>query len=396
MYSAYIRTETETGGNLRFNISRAEGEANIEPQTSDRRGRGPYIHWNTPHIHGSYNIYHDIRFAEPAKTSTLPCYMRFTVRAKTSLAVLLPSLSWFGVSLCTMSKLPRPLKHPRNDFESDSDFEDMPKHKARRVCQPQRFVAVSEADVDASKKLIVVKNTEKQQRGLSESSCRGLKSETSKTRSNVQWKCSAALSLQQSTSIGHCSLFRSSIHDMKTPTAHAVAFSVFFTTMGFLLASTSASETATKRCGWQTLRTLCFGMSSKSESLSKSFRGCFNGLGLRHSADSAYIPPLTQQYTPMGIYARYTTCTMYAIADSVWHIYIIYLYTFFSCALQKSRIDTVTHCIVKWKAEGALSTLPLQHITPSDAEVGDLVQGRWKANFYSAFLVALGTLVCYL
>ena len=50
-----------------------------------------------------------------------------------------------------MSKLPRPLKHPRNDFESDSDFEDMPKHKARRVCQPQRFVAVSEADVDASK-----------------------------------------------------------------------------------------------------------------------------------------------------------------------------------------------------------------------------------------------------
>ena len=161
MYSAYIRTETETGGSLRFDISRAEGEANIEPQTSDRRGRGPYIRWNTPHIHGSYNIYHDIRFAEPAKTSTLPCYMRFTVRAKTSLAVLLPSLSWFGVSLCTMSKLPRPLKHPRNDFESDSDFEDMPKHKARRVCQPQRFVAVSEADVDASKKPIVVKNTEK-------------------------------------------------------------------------------------------------------------------------------------------------------------------------------------------------------------------------------------------
>ena len=60
-----------------------------------------------------------------------------------------------------MSKLPRPLKHPRNDFESDSDFEDMPKHKARRVFQPQRFVAVSEADVDASKKPIVVKNTEK-------------------------------------------------------------------------------------------------------------------------------------------------------------------------------------------------------------------------------------------
>ena len=95
-------------------------------------------------------------------------------------------------------------------------------------------------------------------------------------------KCSVALSLQQSTSIGHCSSFRSfrsSIHDMKTPTAHAVALSVFFTTMGFLLASTSASETATKCCGWQTLRALCFGMSSKSESLSKSFRGCFNGLG---------------------------------------------------------------------------------------------------------------------
>ena len=87
--------------------------------------------------------------------------MPFTVRAKTSLAVLLPSLSWFGVSLCTILKLPRPLKHPRNDFESDSDFEDMPKHKARRVCQPQRFVAVSEADVDDSKKPIVVKNTEK-------------------------------------------------------------------------------------------------------------------------------------------------------------------------------------------------------------------------------------------
>ena len=87
-----------------------------------------------------------------------------------------------------MSKLPRPLKHPRNDFESDSDFEDMPKHKARRVCQPQRFVAVSEADVDASKKPIVVKNTEKA----------------------TAW----------------------AVHDMKTPTAHAVAFSVFFTTMG--------------------------------------------------------------------------------------------------------------------------------------------------------------------
>ena len=273
MYSAYIRTETETGGSLRFDISRAEGEANIEPQTSDRRGRGPYIRWNTPHIHGSYNIYHDIRFAEPAKTSTLPCYMQFTVRAKTSLAVLLPSLSWFGVSLCTMSKLPRPLKHSRNDFESDSDFDDMPKHKARRVCQPQRFVAVSEADVDASKKPIVVRNTEK-----ATAWAVGVFMSWIEERNEEQ----CPMEVLCCRDVGHCSLFRSfrsSIHDMKTPTAHAVAFSVFFTTMGFLLASTSASETATKRCGWQTLRALCFGMSSKSESLSKSFRECFNRLG---------------------------------------------------------------------------------------------------------------------
>ena len=93
-----------------------------------------------------------------------------------------------------MSKLPRPLKHSRNDFESDSDFDDMPKHKARRVCQPQRFVAVSEADVDASKKPIVVKNTEKATAwavGVFMSS----KSETSETRSNVQRLCSRALPL---------------------------------------------------------------------------------------------------------------------------------------------------------------------------------------------------------
>ena len=178
-----------------------------------------------------------------------------------------------------MSKLPRPLKHSRNDFESDSDFDDMPKHKARRVCQPQRFVAVSEADVDASKKPIVVKNTEK-----ATAWAVGVFMSWIEER-NERNKEQCSTSLQQSTSIGHCSSFRSfrsSIHDMKTPTAHAVAFSVFFTTMGFLLASTSASETATKRCGWQTLRALCFGMSSKSESLSKSFRGCFGNFDIVH------------------------------------------------------------------------------------------------------------------
>ena len=64
-------------------------------------------------------------------------------------------------------------------------------------------------------------------------------------------------------------------------------------------------------------------MSSMSESLSKSFRGCFNGLGNFDIVLTQHIiPPLTQQYTPMGVYARYTTCTMYAIADSAWYIYI--------------------------------------------------------------------------
>ena len=47
---------------------------------------------------------------------------------------------------------------------------------------------------------------------------------------------------------------------------------------GFLLASMSASETATKRCTIR-IRALSFGMASKLESLSQSFQGCFNSLG---------------------------------------------------------------------------------------------------------------------
>ena len=44
----HIRAKTKAGGSLRFNISRAESESNIEPQTSDRRGRGPYMHGMHP------------------------------------------------------------------------------------------------------------------------------------------------------------------------------------------------------------------------------------------------------------------------------------------------------------------------------------------------------------
>ena len=40
-------------------------------------------------------------------------------------------------------------------------------------------------------------------------------------------------------------------------------------------------------------------------------------------ADSAHIPLLSQQYTPVGKYARYTTCTMHAFADSAWYMYRI-------------------------------------------------------------------------
>ena len=35
-------------------------------------------------------------------------------------------------------------------------------------------------------------------------------------------------------------------------------------------------------------------------------------------ADSAHIPLLSQQYIPVG---RYTTCMMYAFANSAWYIY---------------------------------------------------------------------------
>ena len=85
--------------------------------------------------------------------------------------------------MCAISKLPRLFKHPRNHCESDSDFKDVAKLKARSAA----FVAVSEADVDASKRPITEKNVEK-------------------------------------------------------------APSVFCTVMDFLLASTSTSETATKGC----------------------------------------------------------------------------------------------------------------------------------------------------
>ena len=81
----------------------------------------------------------------------------------------------------------------------------------------QHFVAVSEADGDASKKPITVQNME-------------------------------------------------------------VAFSTFFTVM---VASTSASEMATNAA----LCTLSFDTSSKSESLSQSFRGCFNSLGIAYKSE---------------------------------------------------------------------------------------------------------------
>ena len=59
--------------------------------------------------------------------------------------------------LCTISKLPRLLKHPKSFCENDADFKDVSKLKARSAA----FVAVFEADVDASKRPITVKNVEK-------------------------------------------------------------------------------------------------------------------------------------------------------------------------------------------------------------------------------------------
>ena len=38
-------------------------------------------------------------------------------------------------------------------------------------------------------------------------------------------------------------------------------------------------------------------------------------------ADSEHIPLLSQQYTPV---CKYTTCTMYVIADSAWYMYYAY------------------------------------------------------------------------
>ena len=56
--------------------------------------------------------------------------------------------------VCTMSKLS--VKHPRDDFETDSDFEDMLKRKARLP-----FASAPTANMKASKEPIVAKNTEK-------------------------------------------------------------------------------------------------------------------------------------------------------------------------------------------------------------------------------------------
>ena len=56
------------------------------------------------------------------------CY-RFGIVTGTGELSSLPSpLS----NLCSISKLPRLLKHPRNDCESDSDSEDVPKLKTAR------------------------------------------------------------------------------------------------------------------------------------------------------------------------------------------------------------------------------------------------------------------------
>ena len=110
--------------------------------------------------------------------------MQYAVRTKTSYGQATCLLCQSPLSdLCAISKFSRLLKHPRNDCESESCFEDVSKLKARSAA----FVAVSEADVDASKRPITVKNAEK-------------------------------------------------------------ATSVFCAVMGFLLASTSATETATKSC----------------------------------------------------------------------------------------------------------------------------------------------------
>ena len=116
--------------------------------------------------------------------------------------------------------------------------------EARRVLQ--RSVAISEADVDASKKPIAAKNTD-------------------------------------------------------------VAFSVtFFAVMGLLLASTSASEIATNAA-------LCLELdtSSKSESLSQLFRGCFNSLDnfdIMHTSERG----LWQRRHVACVLA----CTAYHILDS--------------------------------------------------------------------------------
>ena len=73
-----------------------------------------------------------------------------------------------------------------------------------------------------------------------------------------------------------------------------VAFSAFFTVMCHLLASMSASEMATNA----TFHALSFGTSSKSESLSQSFRGCFSCLD---NFDIAHVSRRAQQRDKLAV-----------------------------------------------------------------------------------------------
>ena len=135
--------------------------------------------------------------------------------------------------------------------------------KARRVLQ--HSVAVSEADVDASKKPVIAKNTEVAFSVTFFTLMGFLLASTSASEAATK------VQLFVTVSVANVDASKKTITAQNTE----VAFSAFFTVMGLLLASTSASETATNAA----LRAVSFDTSSESESLSQWFQGCFNSLG---------------------------------------------------------------------------------------------------------------------
>ena len=141
--------------------------------------------------------------------------------------------------------------------------------RVSKYVEAPRVLQCSEADVDARKKSITAKNTEVTfsitfftvMGFLLASTC----TSASETATKVQFFVAVS---------------EADVDPIKKPITvqnTEVAFSAFFTVMGLLLASTSASEMAIQTL--HSIHALSFDTSSKSESLSQSFRGCFNSLG---------------------------------------------------------------------------------------------------------------------